>query len=148
MRKRDKRNGKGSGTFSRHGCVPMTRYDPEIGPLPHEWLAIGEDERVHLVEQYHRDARIRLPKGARHMHATIHAVVENQLALEDQTIVRATLTRLLNEGLSRHDAVHAVGSVLIEHIYDIVQGKSAEPDPHASYYAALEQLTAAKWRAR
>jgi hypothetical protein len=125
----------------------MNRYDPEIGPVPEEWLRVGEDERVDLIEQYHRDARIPLPKSARHMHATIHAIVENQLALEDQTIVRVTLNRLMNEGLARHDAVHAVGSVLVEHIYDMLHAESAKPDPHASYYAALEQLTAQKWRA-
>jgi hypothetical protein len=45
---------------------------------------------------------------------------ENQLALEDQAIVRATLHRLMNEGLTRHDAVHAVGAVLTEHIYDML----------------------------
>ena len=124
----------------------MDHYDPEIAPAPQEWLALDEGERVLRIEQYHRDARIRLPKSARHLHATIHVIVENQLALDDQTIVRSTLNRLMEDGLTRHDAVHAIGSVLAEHIYDLLQTESAAPDPLAPYYAALQQLTAEKWR--
>src|SRR4051812_16652600 len=98
----------------------MDHYDPELAPVPEEWLASDEDERVYVIEQYHREARIPLPKSARHVHATIHAVVENQLALEDQAIVRATLERLMREGLTRHDAIHAIGSVLTEYLYDLL----------------------------
>ena len=124
----------------------MDHYDPQIAPAPKEWLALDEGERVFHVEQYHRDARIRLPKSARHLHATVHAIVENQLALDDQIIVRSTLNRLMEDGLTRHEAIHAIGSVLIEHIYDVLHTESAAPDAHAPYYAALQQLTAEKWR--
>ena len=78
--------------------------------------------------------------------ATVHAIVENQLALDDQIIVRSTLNRLMEDGLTRHEAIHAIGSVLIEHIYDVLHTESAAPDAHAPYYAALQQLTAEKWR--
>lgn len=124
----------------------MDNYDPEIAPAPQEWLALDESEQVLYVEEYHRDARIRLPKSARHLHATTHVVVESQLALDDQTIVRSTLIRLMEDGLTRHDAIHAIGSVLVEHIYDLLHTESAAPDPLEPYYAALQQLTAAKWR--
>ena len=124
----------------------MERYDPEVSPDPEAWLALDEMERELLVEQYHRDARIKLPKRARRLHAAIHTVVENQLALEDQTIVRDTLKRLISEGLSRHDAIHAIGSVLAGHIYDLLNKKEVPTDPHAPYYAQLEELTATKWR--
>ena len=124
----------------------MDRYDPEVAPNSREWLALEESERLVLVEDYHRDARIRLPKRARLLHATIHTIVENQLALEDQTIVRATLQRLMDDGLTRHDAIHAVGSVLCEHIYDLLHMKNLPPEGHAAYYAALQQLTVEKWR--
>lgn len=124
----------------------MDHYDPEIAPAPQEWLALDEGERVLQVEQFHRVARIRLPKSARRLHATIHVIVENQLALDDQAIVRSTLNRLMQDGLTRHDAVHAIGSVLAEHMYDFLHTESAAPDPLAPYYAALQQLTAEKWR--
>ena len=58
------------------------------------------DERIRLVEQYHRRAGIRLPNVT--VHAIIHAVIENQIALGDEVPVRRTLQRLLSEGLDRH----------------------------------------------
>ena len=124
----------------------MDRYDPEIAPDSGEWLALEESERLVLVEDYHRDARISMPKRARLLHASIHTIVENQLALEDQTIVRATLQRLMEAGLTRHEAIHAIGSVLTEHIYDLLHMTSLPAEGHASYYAGLQQLTVEKWR--
>jgi hypothetical protein len=124
----------------------MDRYDPDVPPDSRDWLALDEGERVLLVEQYHRDARVSLPRRARRIHATIHTVVENQLALKDQTIVRATLQRLMEAGLTRHDAIHAVGSVLAEHLNDLLHAQSLPAKGHAPYYAALQQLTAENWR--
>src|SRR5215510_9863881 len=97
----------------------MDHYNPELAPEPREWLELHEDERLVLVEEYHRIARIPLPRKARRLHATIHMVVENQLALNDEPVLRA-LERLKKEGLTRHDAVHAIGSRVAEHIYDVV----------------------------
>jgi len=77
----------------RHDHV-MELYDPELIHNATEWLELDEGERALLVEQYHRDARIALPKIARRIHAITHTIVENQLALDDQAIVRATLNRL------------------------------------------------------
>lgn len=124
----------------------MDRYDPEVAPDSKDWLALEESERLVLVEDYHRDARIRLPKRARLLHATIHTIVENQLALEDQTLVRATLQRLMEAGLTRHDAIHAVGSVLAEHLNNLLHAQSLPAKGHAPYYAALQQLTSENWR--
>jgi hypothetical protein len=124
----------------------MERYDPKVAPDSKEWLALDEGERTLLVEQYHRDARIELPKRARSVHAMIHTVVENQLALDNQTIVRGTLERLMRDGLARHQAVHAIGSVLIEYVHDLLHSKIPSTDDHAPYYAALQQLSPEKWR--
>ncbi len=124
----------------------MERYDPEVAPDSKEWLALDDGERAHLIEQYHRDARIELPKRARSIHAMIHTVVENQLALDDQPVVCGTLERLMGDGLARHQAVHAIGSVLIEYVHDLLHAKMPSTDGHAPYYAALQKLTADKWR--
>jgi hypothetical protein len=123
----------------------MDRYDPEVAPDPTGWLTLDESERMLLVERYHREARIDLPKGARRLHATFHVIVENQLATLDEPVVRA-LVRLMKEGLSRHDAVHAVGSIVAEQIYDLVKLKDTPETSRARYYAAIERLTAAEWR--
>jgi hypothetical protein len=69
----------------------------------------------------------------------------NQLASGDEPVVRA-LARLMKEGLSRHDAVHAISCVVSEEIYDLLKLKEAPEAANARYYAAVERLTAAAWR--
>ena len=123
----------------------MHSYDPENAPVGSEWLELDEDERLLLVEQYHRDARIRLPKRARRLHASIHTIVENQLALNDEPVVKV-LDRLMREGLSRHDAIHAIGSLVSEQIYGILKHNETPEASNARYYAAIEKLAAAAWR--
>ena len=120
----------------------MKRYDPEKTPPAEEWLALEEEERQSLIEQHHRKARIRLPNVR--MHAMFHMIVENQLAMEEPPVVRA-LHRLRNGGLTRHDAIHAIASVLAEFMYDIYNTNGASGGPEESYYPALEQLTAESW---
>jgi hypothetical protein len=122
----------------------MPSYDPLREPASEEWLQIDESERIALVESYHRNAGIRLPNSR--LHATFHVIAENQAALGDQTPVRKTLERLMNEGIDRHEAIHAVASVLTQYISDVLKGSSPQSDPHAPYYAALERLTVRSWR--
>ena len=121
----------------------MDRYDPDHSPNPKDWLELDEQERSLLVEKHHRRARIDLPNAT--LHAMIHVVVENQLAESDEPVVRA-LARLMKEGLSRHDAIHAIGAVLTEHIYATVKAQDASEDVNRRYHAAVECLTAAAWR--
>ena len=123
----------------------MDCYAPEVAPSREDWLALDEGERIVLAEWYHRDARIRLPRAARTLHATIHVVVENQLAENDEQVDRA-LARLMKEGLSRHDAVHAIGSVVAEELYAAMNLKDTPESLRARYYAAIERPTAAVWR--
>ena len=49
----------------------MTRYDPLIPPNPEQWSALGEQEQIDLVADYHRRARLRAPNAK--AHAVIHA---------------------------------------------------------------------------
>lgn len=120
-------------------------YDPMIPPDPEEWLALDETERAARVYDYHRRARIKVPNAR--LHALFHALVETQAAMGDETPVRRTLERLQREGLDRHDAVHAVGSVLAEQIHDMMatEPSPAAPDPNPAYFAAVERLDAQRW---
>ena len=52
----------------------------------------------------------------------------------------------MKEGLSRHDAVHAIGSLVAENIYDLAKLKEEPETARARYYAAIERLTAATCR--
>lgn len=121
----------------------MKRYDPEHAPNPEQWLALDEQTRILLVEEHHRAARIKLPNLK--AHAVFHAIVENQIAENTESVVRA-LARLRAEGLSRHDALHAIASVLAEHIHDLFNDKADQSNSAAIYNTAIERLTARSWR--
>lgn len=125
-------------------------YDPFVEPIPDQWLALNEQERIDAVLGYHRRAGIRHPREK--LHAVIHAIVENQIA-DAELPVQRTAQRLMSEGLDRHEAVHAIGSVLIGYLNDLMReikldGDDAKPDhdPNDEYFAELEALTAEGWR--
>lgn len=123
----------------------MDLYDPDASPTPTDWLGTDEGDRIELVSSYHRRKKITLPNPQ--LHAVIHVVVENQLALGEEVVVD-TLTRLQGEGLSRHDALHAIGSVLAENLYELMQEGSTPTDaPYRQYLERLHKLTAKDWRA-
>jgi hypothetical protein len=118
------------------------QYDPLEAPEPEEWLAIDEAERINLVKDYHRRARVRLPNEK--LHAVFHVVVENHIALGNEIPVQSTVQRLMAEGLDRHEAIHAIASVLAEFMHDLINpGSSTESNP--AYFTALQQLTAEGW---
>ena len=116
------------------------KYDPLSTPDPDTWLGTPETERLRAIESYHRIAGTRI--GNLQLHAALHGVVENQLALHDPAAQDA-LTRLLREGLDRHEAMHAIASVLAQHIFTAMHGGEA---PATDYTEALATLTAASWR--
>jgi hypothetical protein len=125
--------------------IEFNKYNPESAPDAQSWLALGEQERISLVEEHHRAARIRLPNLK--AHAVFHEIVENQLASKLEPVVRA-MERLMKDGLTRHDAIHAVGSVVAEHFFEAM---TAQPNDDAAtaqarFDAAVERLTARSWR--
>src|SRR2546425_5095262 len=122
----------------------MDAYDPDTPVRDSDWLEIDEGWRIELVSSYHRRKKIRLPNPQ--LHSVIHVVVENQLALGEEAVVR-TLARLQAEGLGRHDALHAIGSVLAADLYELMRESSASNDTYVRYLEHLEKLTAKNWRA-
>ena len=122
----------------------MNTYDPERPPPPKLWLEADEAERIDWVAAYHRRNEITVPNAQ--LHALVHVVIENQIALGEEEVVK-TMARLRTEGLSRHDALHAIGSVLAEHMYELMQpDQKAVEDANRRYAAKLEQLTARGWK--
>ena len=120
-------------------------YDPSVDPDPQAWLALDETVRILVAEQAHRDVDFGEEANAR-VHAVTHVIVENDIA-EAGRPTRAVLERLQREGLDRHEAVHAIGSVLLLHVNEML----AKPTVDKAFYdrtyrAALEKLTAETWR--
>ncbi len=115
------------------------KYNPKKAPEPERWNAADEIERLIAVERSHKKNMPRL-----RLHAAIHMVVENQVALGDETPVPETLDRLQQEGLNRHDAIHAIGSVLAEHLHEITTD-GANGDATEKYFFRIKELTAKTW---
>jgi len=120
----------------------QARYNSDRSLDPAWWSALPEEDQIHLVLEYHRKAGVRLPDA--NLHAVTHVVIENQVLLGDETPVASTLQRLLSEGLARHDAIHAIGTVLAPVIFDILKGET-RADPNLVYYQQLRELTAESW---
>jgi len=100
-------------------------------------------ENQYVMPAYHRRAKLIWKTSSFTM---THVVVENQVALGEATAVPATLNRLMHEGLDRHEAIHAVGSILMSIVFDILQAPDAGGDINARYSRELATLTAAGWR--
>ena len=101
----------------------MKHYDPETAPDPSDWLSLDEHQRLQLTEAHHRATRVKHPSIK--AHTAIHLIVENQIAMGLEPVVRA-MSRLKSEGLPRHEAIHAIGSVAAEHFFEVL--KSTDQD--------------------
>jgi uncharacterized protein YoaH (UPF0181 family) len=76
----------------------------------------------------------------------VHMVVEKQIAMGDELPVAVAVQRLMGEGLSRHEAIHAVGSVLMGYLSDGLRTE-AGPDNEA-YNREIRALTRERWYAK
>jgi hypothetical protein len=122
-----------------------TSYNPEIAPDPTGWLKLPEQERLRAVATFHMVHRLK--SGHAKSHAVLHLTVENQIAMGFGPAVRA-VARLQTQGLSRHDALHAIGSVLCGHFAEAVRGpeKTDSQAQQLAINAALDRLDASTWR--
>jgi hypothetical protein len=77
------------------------------------------------------------------LHVTIHQTIENQLAAKEPPVVHETLERLMRSGLSRHEAIHAIGSVLSVEIWEILKEERSFNEER--YERGLRQLDAREW---
>lgn len=114
----------------------MRRYTPYKKPKAREWLHLSEERRISLVEKAHQEEGYDLESLT--AHAGVHVAVENQLAENIPEVVDA-YERLRKEGLDRHDCIHAIGSAMIEHVFE--NGASGED----GYFQKLGALTARSW---
>lgn len=127
----------------------MSHYDPNQDPDPSKWLALDDEERVRVIARHHRSpACDHPPAGDPEVHARVHAIIESQIALGGETPVAATLQRLRREGLSRHQALHAIGSVLARHLFHMMeQPEENGEDINEAYFRDVQELSADRWLA-
>lgn len=114
-------------------------YDPNRDPDPREWLQRSDAERLDACARAHHPLpRRHPPLGNPRLHAALHVTVEQQLAGDAPPEVRKTLSRLMRAGLSRHEAIHAVGDVAALALAKVV--KTRQPFDAEAYAEALRAL--------
>jgi hypothetical protein len=105
----------------------------------------GTELANRILEDHRREPHRGLDGERLRVHLALHQVVEQQLVLGDPAETAATLARLQAEGLSRHLAVHAIGSVVSAEVFEVLQeGKRYD---EARYLAGLRALSAAAFLA-
>ena len=123
------------------------RYDADKAPNPAQWLSLDERERMSLVSDAHLN--VQFNPGAETLHATLHVVVRIGSASGTPAVVAQALKRLTKAGLTRHDAIHAIASVLAEYVYAALRPEAARGTSDSmpvEYEAAVANLTAESWR--
>lgn len=123
----------------------MKYYNPDKPLNESEWLALDDEERKRLVSNFHESSGEEFQDdGALTMHSYMHVVVENQIAT-NVDLVSETVTKLVRQGLSRHEALHAISAIVVEDIFDMLKGTKSEFCPK-KYRRKLEKITAKRWR--
>lgn len=119
----------------------MDRYDADEAPDPAAWRALDEEQRGAAVRRHHRGRVLRIHPERLHLeiHAQLHVIVENQIALGEPPDTARTVARLVAAGLRRHVAIHMVGETLLRTM------TSGEPWDDARYASALDALDAGSW---
>ena len=97
-------------------------YDIADPPAPEEWRAMDEGERIAVVEEAHTRTRAAVGSSAT-AHASIHVVVENRLA-EGHAAVVAAYERFRAAGIDRHTTVHALASVVTNHLVAVLEQRT------------------------
>ncbi len=116
----------------------MKTYKASKSPESATWLALDESERLALIEEYVEEFEGEIDNV--NIHACAHMVVENQLALHVEDTVNA-YSRLIRQGLNRHEVIHAIGAVIFEGIYTSLKEKQSIN----KYKSRLRKLTAKRW---
>lgn len=120
-------------------------YDPYVAPDPKEWLDMDEQLRIEFIRRYHVLSGDALELEDEMLHAAVHTIVENQLAMGIPAVHEA-LNNLMAEGLDRHDALHAIADVVVRYLIETMnRADKGEGFPAEEYYQALREQTVEKW---
>lgn len=103
----------------------MLEYDSDIGFLAPGWQSWDESTQVRAVIEHHRATGASV--GANEMmHAHVHAIVERQLVAPKLPEAARAVARLLEDGYSRHDAIHFVGRALTSVLFGPMTDEATE----------------------
>lgn len=100
-------------------------YDASQAPDGEAWELADESERTAAVQRFHQGLEVHPPTPNPRLHAIIHVIVENQLGEPAPNATRAAMARLRKAGLSRHEALHAVGMVVTGGVWGALGDRKA-----------------------
>jgi hypothetical protein len=101
-----------------------------------DWLELDEAQRLARVEEAHARDGSQVGENAR-VHAAMHVIVENRLAMKDDAVV-AAYDRLRAAAVSRHETIHALASVVAAQLFDQVAEKRAHAPEDDDAFADLD----------
>jgi hypothetical protein len=119
-------------------------YDPNIEVDVAAWKGLEERERLSRVAKYHNATlkKAHMPPSMQR-HAAMHVIVESQIADAAPAEAKSALERLRGEGMSRHNAVHAIGWLATEHMRRAMAKQ--RPVDDKAYAKDLTTLTGHNW---
>ena len=101
-------------------CIKFVNYDL--------WKRLDEVSPEELERDGHNPV----------LHITIHQIIENQIAANDPPETAKILQLLIQQGLSRHEAIHQIGTLLAKDIFEAAKSDQAFNKQH--YVRRLRQL--------
>ena len=102
-------------------------------------LAESMDEIHKRIIEEHRDQpHPSVQTGALKAHLLIHGIVEKQILEKNPPQVLHALERMLNSGMSRHEAIHSIGQLVTTEAMSMMK-ENREMDLDA-YIRALDEL--------
>ncbi|WP_181918956.1 UPF0149 family protein [Wenzhouxiangella sediminis] len=116
-------------------------YNPAQQVDPEEWLSIDEGERLYAIECWVAELTGRDIEDCV-LEAVPILAVENQVAMNDPPVTRATLKRLLDAGVDRVTAIDAMSDVMADSLAAVASGE--QHYDAAAFARALEQIDPAE----
>ena len=112
------------------GAKRKTGMDPEI---------MNEIQQK-IINEHRDEPHPPIQKGALKAHLLVHGMVEKQIIENDPPQAAHAIERLTKAGMSRHEAIHAVGKIITKEAADMM--KEGRDMNMQAYIKALENLGA------
>ncbi len=118
---------------------PAFKYDASKDLNAAIWNKLTNEQRIAAVQQHHEKDKPHKPTPNLTIHSALHAIVETQIAVGNPVQMKAAYLRMRQAGLSRHDSIHALGSVVAHYVAESQAGTLVG---EADYLRALNDLKA------
>lgn len=119
----------------------IEQYDPDNGHDAESWIAMDEQARIELIKSYHEKEKPHPEAPNPHLHAVFHNIIETQACVDER--VKKALERMVGDGLTRHNAIHAAASIVQKYIQAALSKQ--EPVDEEAYVEELEAFDANDW---